>query len=119
MLFNNYMFAQNVVLKAGGIFIGTTVVLAVVSSIINYLSGENEKHRHSRITMEEIKANEYYEDANTDDEEIVVAQEVDTDADDDAAGADAAAGANAAGAAGQVANADADADAAGADADDA
>ena len=100
MLFNNYMFNKSVVLKAGGIFIGTTVVLAVVSSIINYLSGkgENEKHRHSRITMEEIKANEYYEDANTDDEEIVVAQEVDTDADADAdqvaADADADAGAN-------------------------
>jgi len=92
MLFNNYMFAKNVVLKAGGIFIGTTVVLAVVSSIINYLSGENEdEKRHSRITMEEIKANEYYEDANTDDEEIVVAQEVDTDAGANqvAAGADA------------------------------
>ena len=113
MLFNNYMFAKNVVLKAGGIFIGTTVVLAVVSSIINYLSGENEKHRHSRITMEEIKANEYYEDDNTDDEEIVVAQEVDTDADAADTDADTDAGAD------QVANTDADQVAAGADANDA
>ncbi len=105
MLFNNYMFNKSVVLKAGGIFIGATVVLAVVSSIINYLSGENEDEKHhSMITMEEIKANEYYEDANTDDEEIVVAQEVDTDA--DAADTDADTDADAAANTDQVADAD-------------
>ena len=48
-MFNNYMFNKSVVLKAGRIFIGTTVVLAVVSSIINYLSGENEKYEKKQI----------------------------------------------------------------------
>jgi mannitol-specific phosphotransferase system IIBC component len=90
MLFNNYMFNKSVVLKAGSIFVGATVVFAVASSIINYLSGENEAEvRPSRITMEEIKTNEYYEDANTNAEEIVVAREVDADAGADADAADA------------------------------